>query len=81
MTLVNELERARELASAHIGDGDAVSGLLATEAEPGRRVYVGSIDGADGNCEIDGMTAHRPMTLLARQIENQNFCLASVLQL
>ena len=38
------------------------------------------IDGADGNCEIDG-AAHRPLTLLARQIEDQNFCLAAVLQL
>jgi hypothetical protein len=48
MTLGDELGRAGELASAHIGDGDVVSGLLATELEPGRRVYLGSIDGADG---------------------------------
>jgi hypothetical protein len=48
MALDDELQRARALATEHIGDGDAVSGLLATEPEPGRRVYLGSIDGADG---------------------------------
>jgi hypothetical protein len=35
------------------------------------------IGGADRNCEIDRVAAHGP-TLLARQIENQNFGLASV---
>jgi hypothetical protein len=48
MALEAELERARELATEHIGDGDVVSGLLATEPERGRRVYLGSVDGADG---------------------------------
>jgi hypothetical protein len=48
MTLGDELGRARELAAAHIGDGDVVSGLLASEPEPGRRVYLASIDGGDG---------------------------------
>jgi len=48
MTLADEIERARELATAHIGDGDVVSGVLATESEPGRRVYLSSVDGADG---------------------------------
>jgi hypothetical protein len=48
MALGDELERARELATMHIRDGDVVSGLLATEPEPGRRVYLGSIDVADG---------------------------------
>jgi hypothetical protein len=38
------------------------------------------IDGVDRNCEIDG-AAHRPLTLLARQIEDQSLCVAAVLQL
>jgi hypothetical protein len=48
MSLEDEIRRASELAAAHLGDGDAVSGVLATEPEPGVRVYVCSIDGADG---------------------------------
>ena len=48
MALADEIERAAVLASAHVGEGDSVSGVLATEAEPGRRVYVCSIDGGDG---------------------------------
>jgi hypothetical protein len=48
MGLADDLERAAELAGAHLGDGDVVSGVLATEPEPGRRVYVSSVDGADG---------------------------------
>ena len=48
MALADELERAAALATAHVGDGDVVSGVLATEPEPGRRVYLCSIDGADG---------------------------------
>jgi hypothetical protein len=31
-----------------VENGDAVSGVLATEPEPGRRVYLCSVDGADG---------------------------------
>ena len=48
MALADELERAAALAKAHAGDGDVVSGVLATETETGRRVYLCSLDGADG---------------------------------
>ena len=48
MALADELERAAGLAGEHIGDGDTVSGILPTEPDPGRRVYLCSIDGADG---------------------------------
>jgi hypothetical protein len=48
MALSDELERAAQLAAAHLSDGDVVSGLLPTEPEPGRRVYLSSVDGADG---------------------------------
>ena len=48
MTLADELERAAALAAALAGAGDVVSGVLATEPEPGQRVYLCSIDGADG---------------------------------
>jgi hypothetical protein len=46
--LDSDLERAGALALAHVGKGDVVSGVLATESEPGRRIYVCSIDGTDG---------------------------------
>jgi hypothetical protein len=48
MSLNDELERAAELAKAVEEPGSEVSGVLATEAEAGRRVYVCSLDGADG---------------------------------
>jgi hypothetical protein len=48
MSLEDELGRARELAAAQVGDHAGVSGILATEAEPGMRVYVCAIDLADG---------------------------------
>lgn len=48
VALTDELEHAAALALAHAGDGDVVSGVLATEPDPGRRLYVCSIDGADG---------------------------------
>lgn len=48
MSLPDELERAAKDAAAAAGNGSAVSGVLATEAEPGQRVYVCSVDGADG---------------------------------
>ena len=48
MSLVDDLERAAALALARVEAGDVVSGVLATEPEPGRRVYLCSIDGADG---------------------------------
>jgi hypothetical protein len=44
----DDLERIAGLAAAHAGDGDAVSGILATEPSPGRRIYVCSFDDADG---------------------------------
>lgn len=43
-----ELEHAAELAVAATEAGATASGVLPTEAEPGRRVYVCSLDGADG---------------------------------
>ena len=46
--LSDDLERAAALAAAHAGAKDVVSGVLATEPEPGRRIYVCSVDGADG---------------------------------
>ncbi len=47
VALAEEIERAAALATAHVGEGDSVSGVLPTEAEPGRRVYLCSVDGAD----------------------------------
>ena len=46
--LVDDLQRVSELALALVGPGDALSGVLATEPAPGRRVYLCSFDGADG---------------------------------
>jgi hypothetical protein len=48
MSLRGELERIAELAASHVDRGATVSGVLPTEAEPGRRVYVCSLDLADG---------------------------------
>jgi hypothetical protein len=48
MSLSDELERAAEDALAAIEGGVSVSGVLPTEAQPGARVFVCSIDGADG---------------------------------
>jgi hypothetical protein len=48
VVLADDLERAVALAAAHAGAEDVVSGVLATEPEPGRRVYLCSVDGADG---------------------------------
>lgn len=48
MALSDDLERAATLAATHAGAGDSVSGVLATEPAQGRRIYVCSIDGADG---------------------------------
>jgi hypothetical protein len=48
IALSDELERVAGLASALAEPGAAVSGVLATEPEPGRRVYLCSLDGADG---------------------------------
>ena len=47
--LSDEIQRAAELAAeAGAGDGDVVSGVIATEPAPGRRVYLCAFDGADG---------------------------------
>ena len=46
--LGEELERVAELVAAQVGPGAAVSGILATEAGPGKRVYLCSVDEADG---------------------------------
>jgi hypothetical protein len=43
-----ELERVAGLAAAHAGQGDAVSGVIATEPAPGERVYLCAFDDADG---------------------------------
>lgn len=48
MALTDELERIGALAQALAGEGGAVSGILATERPDGARVYVCSVDGADG---------------------------------
>jgi hypothetical protein len=48
MSLEDELERAAEHAAAAAESGARVSGVLAAEADAGHRVYVCSIDGADG---------------------------------
>jgi hypothetical protein len=47
MSLLDDLERAAELAAAH-GDDARVSAIIATEPEAGRRVYLVAFDGADG---------------------------------
>jgi hypothetical protein len=49
MALSAEIERAAGLAASTDGaDGDVVSGVVATEPAPGRRVYLCSFDGGDG---------------------------------
>jgi hypothetical protein len=48
MSLQDALARGAEHAIALAEPGSEVSGVLATEPDPGRRVYVCSIDGADG---------------------------------
>ena len=48
VTLGDELERVADLVAARLDAGAAVSGVLATEPARGRRVYLCSIDEADG---------------------------------
>jgi hypothetical protein len=48
VSLSDELERAAEHALGATEPGATVSGVLATEAEQGARVFVCSLDGADG---------------------------------
>jgi hypothetical protein len=47
VALEDEISRAAELAQEAV-DGDFVSGVVATEPQPGTRVYLCSVDGADG---------------------------------
>lgn len=47
MDLAGEIDRAAELAASRGGPGDRVSGVIATEPWPGRRVYLCSFDDAD----------------------------------
>jgi hypothetical protein len=47
VSLSDELERAAGHALAAAEAGAAVSGVLATESQPGSRVFVCSVDGAD----------------------------------
>jgi hypothetical protein len=48
VNLGEELERIAGLAAAHAAPGDVVSGVIATEPVPGRRVYLVAFDDADG---------------------------------
>jgi hypothetical protein len=48
VSLAEELQRVADLAVRHANEGDIVSGVIPTEDEAGRRVYLCSIDGADG---------------------------------
>jgi len=45
---VDDLERIASLATAHVDAGASVSGVIATEPEAGRRVYLVAFDDADG---------------------------------
>jgi hypothetical protein len=45
--LVDELERIAGLAADHARPGDAVSAVIPTEPDPGRRVYLVAFDDAD----------------------------------
>jgi hypothetical protein len=55
--LGDELERVADLVAAQLEADAKVSGVLATEAAPGQRVYVCSIDGADGTRSWLGVRA------------------------
>jgi hypothetical protein len=46
--LVEDVERAAELAAAQAKPGDRVTGVIPAEPASGSRVYVCSFDGADG---------------------------------
>jgi hypothetical protein len=48
VSLVEDVERAAELAVAHAKPGDRVTGVIPAEPASGSRVYVCSFDGADG---------------------------------
>jgi hypothetical protein len=46
--LAEDVQRAAHHAAERIDPGDVVSGVIPTEPEPGRRVYLCALDGADG---------------------------------
>jgi hypothetical protein len=48
VSLAGDIDRVAELAGEHAAPSDAVSGVVAAEPSPGRRVYVCSFDDADG---------------------------------
>jgi hypothetical protein len=48
MALVDDLERIAALAAGHAEPGARVSGVVATEPEPERRVYLCAFDDPDG---------------------------------
>ena len=48
MSLAADIERVAGLATAHAEAGDAVSGVIATEASAGTRIYLCAFDDADG---------------------------------
>lgn len=48
MALADEIERVAAAAAGHVEEGGSISGVVATEPEPGRPVYLCSVDGADG---------------------------------
>lgn len=48
LELAEELERIAALAATHAAQGDAVSGVIATEPAPGEYVYLCAFDDADG---------------------------------
>ncbi|MDQ3671036.1 MAG: hypothetical protein M3364_01160 [Actinomycetota bacterium] len=48
MSLADDIERVAGLAAVHAASGDAVSGIIATEAATGTRIYLCAFDDADG---------------------------------
>lgn len=48
MALADDLDRIAGVAGAHVGGGDTVSAVLATEPRAGERVYLCAFDDADG---------------------------------
>jgi hypothetical protein len=48
VALGDELDRIAGLAAAHGEAGDTVAAVLATEPEPGKRIYLCAFDGGDG---------------------------------
>jgi hypothetical protein len=48
VNLAEDVQRAAHHAAARAEAGDVVSGVIPTEPEPGRRVYLCALDAADG---------------------------------